>query len=92
MGKKDKDKHRMSALDSIIARANEQRASDVHIAAGVPVRFRIDGKLIDADDRVLEPQDCEQLGRMAAGTTSTRSRVSASWTWPTPTPMACAAV
>ena len=38
----------MSALDSIIARANEQRASDVHIAAGVPVRFRIDGKLIDA--------------------------------------------
>ena len=57
----------MTALDSIISRANEQQASDIHIAAGVPVRFRIDGRLVDADDHVLEPQDCEELGKMAAG-------------------------
>lgn len=57
----------MSAIDGIISDANDKRASDVHIAAGVPVRYRIDGRLVDADERVLEPQDCEQLARDVAG-------------------------
>lgn len=57
----------MSALDRIIAQAREARASDVHIAPGVPVRFRVDGAIVDADDRVLEPSDCEELAKMAAG-------------------------
>ena len=57
----------MNALDGIISRANELRASDVHLAPGVPVRYRIDGILVNADDRVLEPEDTEELAQMAAG-------------------------
>jgi twitching motility protein PilT len=58
---------RMSALDRIIRNAHDMRASDVHIAPGLPVRYRVDGRLVDADDRVLEPEDTEELARAAAG-------------------------
>ncbi len=57
----------MSELDQIIARAREARASDIHISAGLPVRWRVDGRLINADDRPLAAEDCEHLARLAAG-------------------------
>ena len=57
----------MGLMDTIVAEAEARRTSDVHIAAGLPVRFRIDGKLVDMDERVLTAQDCEAIARDAAG-------------------------
>ena len=57
----------MAALDNLIVQAREQRASDVHIAPGVPVRFRVDGSLVDANDHVLQAEDCRVLAEEAAG-------------------------
>ena len=40
----------MSLLDDWIAKAQQDRGSDVHIVAGLPVRVRIDGRLTDLTD------------------------------------------
>ena len=50
-------------LSSVILSALDQRASDIHIVRGVPVRFRIDGKLVNMDDYRLTPEDCESYAR-----------------------------
>lgn len=55
------------SLDKIVADAASHGASDVHIAPGLPVRYRIDGSLEDANTSVLSPQACEDLVRKAAG-------------------------
>ena len=57
----------MGLMDTIVERAEANRASDIHIAAGVPIRARIDGKLRDLNDQVLTPEDCEAIARDAAG-------------------------
>ncbi|MBQ9004639.1 MAG: type IV pilus twitching motility protein PilT [Eggerthellaceae bacterium] len=57
----------MPELNAIIQTAADRRASDIHIAAGLPVRIRVDGALVDLDDYVLTPADCESLARQAAG-------------------------
>ena len=57
----------MGLMDTIVEQAEVSRASDVHIAAGVPIRFRVDGKLQDMDDRILTADDCEAIARDAAG-------------------------
>lgn len=56
----------MSLMDTIVEKAEASRASDVHIAAGVPIRLRIDGKLCNLGD-ILTPEDCEAIARDAAG-------------------------
>ena len=57
----------MGLMDTIVQQAEAARASDVHIAAGVPIRFRVDGKLVDMNDMVLSASDCESIARDAAG-------------------------
>jgi twitching motility protein PilT len=57
----------MSVLDQIITQARTANTSDVHIAAGVPVRFRVDGQLVNATAQPLSMEDCEQLARLALG-------------------------
>lgn len=57
----------MGALETIVESARAVGASDVHIAAGLPVRYRIDGQLHDAGGSALEAADCEELAREAAG-------------------------
>ena len=48
-------------LDSYLTKAIELRASDIHITLGVPVIFRISGKLIPVDEHVLRREDCLEL-------------------------------
>ena len=48
-------------LSSIILSALDRRASDIHIVRGIPIRFRIDGKLVDMDEHRLTPEECESL-------------------------------
>lgn len=46
------------SLDDIIVKAQELRASDIHIVCGIPIRVRIDGKLVNYDDNVMTDDDC----------------------------------
>ena len=57
----------MGIMDTIVEQAEARRASDIHIAADLPIRIRVDGQLEDLDDRVLDPADCEAIARDAAG-------------------------
>ncbi len=51
-------------LPSIISYAAKCRASDVHLVCGIPVRLRVDGKLINLNDRPLTEAECEAYARM----------------------------
>lgn len=46
------------SLDEIITKAQELRASDIHIVCGIPIRVRIDGKLVSFDDNIMTHEDC----------------------------------
>ena len=46
-------------IAEIIAKAHRQRASDIHIVCGIPIRLRIDGKLVDLDSNIMTGDDCE---------------------------------
>ena len=51
-------KYRMEDLLSLTINRN---ASDLHIAAGYPPIIRIDGELEEVGDRILSPEDAEEL-------------------------------
>lgn len=48
----------MKTIDEIIRIAHEKHASDIHISADTPVRFRLYGSITDMDDYKLTPDDC----------------------------------
>ena len=50
-------------LEEIIAKAQRLRASDIHIVCGIPVRIRVDGRLMDLDDNIMTSADCESYAR-----------------------------
>lgn len=57
-------------VEQIIDLAHQVNASDVHIVCGLPVKFRVGGRLMDAGvdgDALLSHEDCEQLARELAG-------------------------
>jgi len=51
-----------SRLDKLLAAASEYGASDLHLIAGVPAAYRVNGEIILADDDVLAP---DEIGLMA---------------------------
>jgi twitching motility protein PilT len=48
-------------LDGLINSALDLRASDLHIIAGVPPAFRVNGDIIFADHDALAPSDAEEI-------------------------------
>lgn len=58
----------MRKVSEIIEKAQERRASDVHIGQGLPVQLRVDGALVPMDDKVISNEECEALVRELAGT------------------------
>ena len=54
---------RIHSMPEIIALAQRQRASDIHIVAGIPIRIRVDGKLHDLDINVMTHADCEEYAQ-----------------------------
>jgi twitching motility protein PilT len=52
---------RGSGLGSVLRRALERRASDVHLVVGLPPVFRIDGELITGPDAPLSRDDIREL-------------------------------
>ena len=57
----------MSFLEELIAQAAEQNASDIHLASGLAPRFRIDGQLCSAMERVLSADECTAIAEELAG-------------------------
>ena len=53
-----------SWLDKLLAAANEFGASDLHLIAGVPPAYRVNGEIILADEDALSP---EVITSMAEG-------------------------
>ena len=51
----------MRELDEILQEAVDRHASDIHITAGRPVIFRIDGDLRPLDSDKLTPEQIEEL-------------------------------
>src|ERR1041385_4746438 len=49
------------ALDRLLTAAKEFDASDLHIVAGVPPAFRVNGEIIIADEDALTERDTEQM-------------------------------
>ncbi len=54
-------------LDTIVEDARNRGTSDIHIAPEMPVRYRVNGQLVDASDQRLSAAQCEQIAREAAG-------------------------
>jgi twitching motility protein PilT len=48
-------------LDRLLSASNEFDASDLHIVAGVPPAFRVNGEIIIADEDSLTESDVEQI-------------------------------
>ena len=57
-------------IEQLIALAHEVNASDVHLVCGLPVKFRVGGRLLDAGvagDAPLSHEDCERFAHELAG-------------------------
>ena len=54
---------RIHSMPEIISLAQRQRASDIHIVAGIPIRIRVDGRLRNLDENVMTHDDCEAYAR-----------------------------
>jgi twitching motility protein PilT len=48
-------------IEKLLSEAINRNASDLHIAVGYPPIIRVDGELIDLDEKVLNPEDAESL-------------------------------
>ena len=48
-------------IENILEQAHEQNASDIHLTAGKPVVFRIDGELVELPGPKLVPKDVEEF-------------------------------
>ncbi len=55
-------------IESLVARAAELKASDIHIAFGQPPKIRVDGELTDLPGEApLSDADCEEIARQLLG-------------------------
>jgi twitching motility protein PilT len=57
----------MVSLEAILREAVGRKASDLHIAVGIPPHVRIDGKLMPLDFPAISPADSERLARDILG-------------------------
>jgi len=48
-------------LDEILLMAVERHASDIHMTAGKPVIYRVDGELTDKDDHIMSPEELADI-------------------------------
>jgi twitching motility protein PilT len=60
-----------ASLDRLLTAAKEFEASDLHLIAGVPPAFRVNGEIIIAEEDVLTE---EELDEMAAGLLNSQQR------------------
>ena len=65
-------------LDSLLATAREYNASDLHIIAGMPPAFRVNGEIILAESDVLSENDADEMA-FALLTELQRSKLEREW-------------
>ena len=53
-------------VEQLIETAKNKRGSDIHIACGVPPKYRVDGQLQNLTDEILTKEDCEAYARELA--------------------------
>ncbi|MBR6405490.1 MAG: PilT/PilU family type 4a pilus ATPase [Lachnospiraceae bacterium] len=53
--------------ESLILQAKERGASDIHLIAGLPAKFRVDGALYNMAETPLDEEDCQRIARDLAG-------------------------
>ena len=63
------------SLEELVNAALEQHASDIHIVTGIPIRMRVDGSLVDMDDNIMQPEDCETYARFLSSEYDTISKI-----------------
>ena len=51
----------MNRIEMFLREGNEKGASDIHLAPGSPVMFRIDGELVPASDEKIKPFEIEKM-------------------------------
>ncbi len=51
----------MVSLRDLLTEMSEKNASDLHLTAGVPPQFRVDGVLVSGSHEPLTPEMCEKL-------------------------------
>ncbi len=51
----------MVSLQQLLEEIVEKKASDLHLTAGVPPQFRVDGEMRPGDYEALTPEQCEAL-------------------------------
>ena len=57
----------MITAESLILQAKERGASDIHLIAGLPAKFRVDGALYNMAETPLDEEDCQRIARDLAG-------------------------
>ncbi|ETP71470.1 pilus retraction protein PilT [Lachnospiraceae bacterium JC7] len=57
----------MLHIEDIVSLAAKRRASDIHLIAGLRIKSRIDGRIVDLAENVLTAEDCEHLAKEMAG-------------------------
>lgn len=57
----------MMTVEEIVKKAKADGASDIHIVMGLPVKYRVDGQLVNMNEDVLSADDCIAVAEMLAG-------------------------
>ena len=57
----------LSDLNSVVELATARHASDIHIKCGLPVKCRIDGRIVSLTEDVVSYQQCESFARYLLG-------------------------
>ena len=81
----------VAPLDSLLATAREYNASDLHIIAGVPPAFRVNGEIILAESDTLMESDVDEIAFQILNEVQRelRSPAACSPAWPSAWSMAC---
>ena len=58
----------MMTMEQLVAKALEDRASDVHLICGLPPKYRRDGQIENMCDEPLSADDCFAMAKQLAGT------------------------
>ena len=51
----------MVSLQKLLAEMSSRSASDLHLTAGIPPQYRVDGSIVSSGEEVLDPKICEAL-------------------------------
>ena len=57
----------MMTMEQLVAKALEDRASDVHLICGMPPKYRRDGRIENMTDVPLTAEDCFAMAKQLAG-------------------------